>query len=191
MLMEADWEVEIGPESPIIDASWPGFIDLRRAPHRIHEIEEVSRFPQLAKALVRLNGSCPNEDAIAIDNAISGIWTSKCDVWTLDQCDPYEMDATVEEATTGLACYLDLLPRHELVFTEVSAAQAWARTVVARLMLSEIRCCRADLIIRSAIARQTEGFGITAYLSACGREPDFAAQTLDTALNALADAVCC
>jgi len=37
--MEADWEFEVGPDTaglaaPVIDACWPGFVDLRHNPER-------------------------------------------------------------------------------------------------------------------------------------------------------------
>jgi hypothetical protein len=30
--MEADWEFEVGGDAPVIDALWPGFVDLRLSP---------------------------------------------------------------------------------------------------------------------------------------------------------------
>src|SRR5271163_2676991 len=116
MPMEADWEVEIGPGAPVIDAEWSGFIDLRRTPGRIGEIAEVQQFPALAEVLLRLNG--PHSDLDAITSTAvwgSSIWTSKCDFWTLEQCDPYEMDATFKESIVGFGCYIDVLSRDELV----------------------------------------------------------------------------
>jgi hypothetical protein len=29
MRLEADWEFEVGGDAPVIDALWPGFVDLR------------------------------------------------------------------------------------------------------------------------------------------------------------------
>ena len=43
--MEADWEVEVGGGSPVIEALWPGFVDLRLYPERIGEIQEAAGFP--------------------------------------------------------------------------------------------------------------------------------------------------
>ena len=40
--MEADYEVEAGGEAPVIEALWPGFVDLRLQPERIGEIQEVA-----------------------------------------------------------------------------------------------------------------------------------------------------
>ena len=35
--MEADWEFEVGGDAPVIEARWPGFVDLRRNPERAME----------------------------------------------------------------------------------------------------------------------------------------------------------
>jgi hypothetical protein len=186
MAMEADWEVEIGPDAPIIEALWPGFVDLQRAPERIREIEEASRFPALADALLRLNTPVIRE----LDSAPGSlVWTSKCDIWTPQECDPDEMDAMPSEAATGLACYLDLLPRKGLVFSMLPEAESWARVLVNQLRLSKRRCCRTDLIIRKAFAANEEGLGITAYIASCGIDSVAAAKALVQALALFVDSI--
>jgi len=188
--MEADWEVEIGPGAPVIDAEWSGFIDLRRTPGRIGEIAEVQQFPALAEVLLRLNG--PHSDLDAITSTAvwgSSIWTSKCDFWTLEQCDPYEMDATFKESIVGFGCYIDVLSRDELVFAELNSIEEWARDQVSRLRKIACRCCRADLVIRRAFSSTGEGFGITAYISSCGEDTGTARAALDAALTVFANEV--
>jgi len=74
--MEADWEVEVGPEAPVIDALWPGFVDLRSAPRQAHTFPEVAQLPPLAAVLARLNAPA------------SPVWTSRCDVWPLEDLIP-------------------------------------------------------------------------------------------------------
>jgi hypothetical protein len=193
--MEADWEIETGPQAPIIEALWEGFIDLRQAPHRIHELEEARRFAPLAQALLQLNSPAPH--GAPVSDSAPGVWTAKCDLWPLEASalsDPYELNATAEECAAGLACYLDLLPRAGLAWSELSEAESWAHQIVAQLQATqirsmELRCCRADLVIRAALAGAAEGFGVTAYLSACGKDADSAAQALGAALVAFTHAV--
>jgi hypothetical protein len=79
--MEADWEIEIGEEAPIIDACWPGFVDLRAEPGQVSELPEVREFHSLGDALIRLN------------SADSLVWTAKCDVWQIADFDRFELDA--------------------------------------------------------------------------------------------------
>src|ERR1700741_1109000 len=159
--MEADWEIEIGQEAPIqqapiqqgliqqgliqeapiIDACWPGLVDLRTNPERVRELPEVHQLPALADALVRLN---------ATD---SPVWTAKCDVWPVaEPCaefDRFELDSPVEAAVHGLACYIDLLPVSEWVLPEKAIASC--ENLCARLRSVPLRCCRVDLVIRRAL----------------------------------------
>jgi hypothetical protein len=157
--MDADWEVEIGGGAPVIEAQWPGFIDLREYPERIGEIAEATAFPPLADLLIRLNspGSC--------------VWTSKCDVW--------------EPEPGGLACYVDFIPHDESIFAEWPRTEGLCRALVESLAERTTTAVEAagrhpilvahdqsereatvTLVVRQAIAGQAEGFGITAYFSA-------------------------
>ena len=178
--MEVDWEVEIGGDAPVIEAEWPGFIDLRSQPERISDLVETATFSQLADLLLALNAKS------------SPVWTSKCDLW--------------EPESSALACYIDLLPREGKVFRQRPQGEAFCREVVARLngadltgQIPERRVegmmmrpgpeCNIELVMRQAVAGQAEGFGITVYLSAkakCSRE---AAAALAAAMAAFADAV--
>ena len=83
--MEADWEVEIGGGAAVIEAEWPGFVDLRADAGRVVEIAEAAAFPPLAGLLLALNA------------AESPVWTSKCDLW--------------EPEPGARAIYIDMLPR--------------------------------------------------------------------------------
>lgn len=200
--MEADWEVEIGPDAPVIDALWPGFIDLRRAPERIGEIEETRKFPALAEALLRLNRSDSNVGLCAdsgmdsmLDDLTCGsqVWSSKCDIWVLDSSsdtwDPDELDATPVESLVALACYIELLPRNESLFAGLVEAETWARGAVDRLRKTVCRRCRVDLVIRRAFKGDSEVLGITAYTTACGADFNAAEEALSSALRALVSAV--
>jgi hypothetical protein len=192
--MEADWEIEIGPGAPVLDAFWPEFIDLRSAPARIGEIEETRRFPALAETLLQLNGldSGLRSDAVEDGRRLS-VWTSKCDFWVLDpeleKCDPDEMDATPKESAIGLACYIDLLPAHGSDFAGLDCVRSWVRAKVEGLRRMTVRCCRADLVIRQAVLGEQDGFGITAYVTACGEERNAAEKALNSALIALVNAI--
>jgi hypothetical protein len=96
--MEADWEVEIGGGAPVIEALWPGFVDLRSHPDRLGEIAEAATFPPLAVLLRALN------------SPESPVWTSKCDVW--------------EPETAALAAYIDMLPSDGTIFSRMAAGRS-------------------------------------------------------------------
>jgi hypothetical protein len=120
----------------------------------------------------------------------SPVWTAKCDLWTLAAYDPDEMDASPAECATGLACYIDLLPRKGLVFSGLPEVESWARALVSRLRRSSCRCSRTDLVIRRAFAGNVEGLGVTAYIAACGTDSVAAANALVTALAVFVDTAC-
>jgi hypothetical protein len=169
--VEADWEVEIGGGAPVIEALWPGFIDLRCDPEHakeiVSEVAEAAAFPPLCALLLALNA--PE----------SSVWTSKCDLWEPDQ--------------NALAIYMDMLPRQEVVFAEWQQAEAFCREHVARLAAISAPErgleCSINLVIRQAIAGPAEGFGFTAYLSARGLDKAEAAAGLAAVIAGFADAL--
>jgi hypothetical protein len=165
--MDADWEVEIGGGAAVIEAEWPGFIDLRNEPDRVRELEEVAGFAPLGNLLRALNAPP------------SPLWTAKCDVW--------------EAELGGLCCYVDLLPVAGRVFAKRVDAEKFCRAVVFRLTTwLEMDCGlnnAAELVIRTAVAGQDEGFGVTAYLSGDESVSASAQMALELAMDIFADAV--
>lgn len=173
--MEADWEVEIGGGAPVIEASWSGFVDLGAEPQRAAELPEASQLPALGEALRLLNANS------------SPVWTAKCDVWPAAEFDPDELDAPPEAAKCALACYIDLLPRKRGGWSALDRASDWCRQRCDVLRACALRQCRADLVLRSAFLAQDEsGFGVTAYLTACGRDAPAALARLSQAVVAFA-----
>ena len=183
--MEADWEIEIGPEFPMIDAHWPGYVDLRQTPAVVQQLPEVALLQGLDEALIRLNGMG------------SPVWTAKCDVWQLatDEFDADEMDATLESATCGRGLYIDLLSTSGQQWTSPAMAISWCKGICGLLKKISIPCCRVDMIIRQG-AIAPDGLdthmelGITAYLTSCGPTSLDANLVLQAALNRFVDALC-
>jgi len=165
--MEADWEVEIGGGAPVIEALWPGFIDLRRNPDRIGELQEGAAFPPLAALLLALNAPA------------SPLWTAKCDLWEPES----------GAASSALACYVDVLPAEARVFLRWQQAESFCREWAARLDPVPAPQSNVELVVRQAVAGEIEGFGITAYLAASGPDPNAAAAALAAAMVAFAGAV--
>lgn len=181
--MEADWEVEIGGGASVIEAHWPGFIDLRTHPERICEIAETKEFAPLAVFLLRLNSDQ------------SPLWTSKCDVWRPEQ--------------GGLAFYVDMLPRHGDVFADWKQAETFCRDLIMKFMSPGSIGSKAEqsrrfvfandektgieanltLVIRQAITGHSEGFGITAYFSADGPDLEAAGKALVRGMRLFTDSL--
>lgn len=180
--MEADWEFEVGGDAPVIEAQWPGLVDLRQSPDRARQLPEASQLPALAELLVKLNA------------ANSPVWTSKCDVWPRlkpEEFDPDELDAPPGCAAYAMGCYIDLLPKENRQWHRPDAAAEVCKNICSLLRNLPMHCCRADLIIRRAfITPELMGLGITAYLTSCGQSESQAAVALQAALEAFAGALC-
>jgi hypothetical protein len=181
--MEADWEFEVGGGAPVIDACWPGLIDLRRAPERASELPETAQLPALAEVLARLNA------------ADSPVWSAKCDFWPRLEAGEFDLDEMAAPpgcAAHAMGCYIDLLPRSGQQWLSPDKAAAWCKCVCGLLRAVPRCCCRADLVIRRAILTADSGLelGVTTYLTSCGTTSAEAAQALAAALAAFADAVC-
>jgi hypothetical protein len=181
--MQADWEVEIGGDAPVIEAGWPGFVDLRKEPLRAHKLPESAALPGIAEVLIRLNA------------AASPVRTSKCDLWPIESLpgigfDGFDLDAGVDDTASALGCYIDLLPRSDQQWPSPARIEQTAKDACARLQAATLTCCRIDLVARQAhIAPGLNDFGITAYITACGRDIGAAQASLAAALRALADAM--
>ena len=179
VIMEADWEVEIGGDAPLLDTCWPGLIDLREHPDAVNSMPEVQQLPALGQILQILN------------RASSPVRTSKCDIWQLAEIDPLEFELPGEAGMVALACYIDLLKAESPPWLSHEETVEWSKSLCVRLQSCPLRGCRADLIVRTAICKGTlNGFGVTAYLSAAGADPNHARRQLSIALIAFADTVC-
>jgi hypothetical protein len=180
--MEADWEFEVGGDAPVIDACWPGFVDLRRAPERAWELAEAAQLPALAATLAKLNAPA------------SPVWTAKCETWPRleeGEFDPDELDAPTGCADAALGCYIDLLPSRSQQWALPEQAEGWCMRLCGLLRSVPLRCCRADLVIRRAfLTPNLISLGVTAYLTSCGASSAEAARTLEAALARFADALC-
>lgn len=169
--MLVDWEIELGGSAPLIDAAWPGFIDLRKNLARAADLDECREWPELLQPLIALN------------SATSALSTSKCDAWTIHNFaaeDRDEYDAHIED-THAVACYIDLLawPDHD-------SASELCRALKNELTRIDLPSSRIDLIVRRALLLgELEAFGITAYTAGCGPTESLARAHLADALTAL------
>lgn len=156
--MEADWSAEIGPGLPVMDAAWDGLVDLRSFRERIESIEQARQHPAMRQTLLALNASP------------SPVFTTKCDCWTLPAADidPDEFAATCDTARTGFASYIDVVDRDLARFASFEVQERRARTITSALRSIHLSRARIDLVIRAAVLRERDGFGITLYAAACG-----------------------
>ena len=184
--MEADWSVALAADDPVITVPWeacgedPGkcrFVDLRRHPHLIDEIEEAKERPPLRTALLLLNG------------ASSPFWTAKCDTWAhgADEgealYDRYDMDAEPGETAFGAGAYIDLLARDNAFFSSFERQERWLRVVTEKLQATPARAVRVELVLRPAEVEGVPGFAVTWFVEGCGATPHSAGQGWGLALD--------
>jgi len=179
--MEADWEFEVGGDTPVIEASWAGFVNLQGAPELAWHLPEAIQLQALGQALARLNA------------ADSPVWTSKCDYWPhlkADEFDPDELDAQPGHTAHAMGCFIDLLPRSDQRWFLPAMAEKACKRICGLLHAVPLGCCRADLVIRRAfITPDVIDLGITVYLTTCGESSAAAAKTLEAALATFTDAL--
>ena len=158
--MEADWAVEVGPEFPLIDASWDGFVDLRSSSSKVDSVVEATNHPALREALLALNSEG------------SQVFTSKCDAWALtaDEIDADEFGAGANEPLAGFASYIDILERDNMRFASLAICEQQARALTVQIRPISLRCGRVDLVVRAAIANEQSGYGLTLYAAGCGAD---------------------
>jgi hypothetical protein len=193
--MEADWSVALAPDDPMIIVPWAApaddaprckFLDLRRDPNLIDEMDEARSQPLLRAALLRFNG------------AQSPLWTAKCDVWRssvregAQPYDPYEMNADPNETLFGAGSYIDLLPRDGLLATSFDRQERWIRSMTGKLRSVPVRAARAEFVLRLAEVDGVPGFGVTWFVEGCGATVRLAAEAwkagFDCALGVILDA---
>lgn len=158
--MEADWAAEIGPDLPVIEADWPGLVDLRAEPEAVERIPEAAEYAALRDALLQLNA--PE----------SPVRTTKSDVWTLaaQEIDPLEFGCALNSELVGLACYVDLVALDAGLLASFERHEAWARRAVQEMRDAASAAGRVDLVIRAARAMRREGFALTLYVAGCGAD---------------------
>lgn len=181
--MEADWSVEIGcaeigGSAPVIDTGWPGWIDLagdaEQMNFRINSLSEVRSFPPLGIALRKVLRECAN------------FRSTKCDFWT-DDLAPEVADSEAICPEGGncqrlAVCYIDLLPQNIAAWTQLAAAEAWARAFVSVLRAEHCPHGRVEIVVREAFSTSGFGFGLPLYIYGCGPTETQARTALEHAL---------
>jgi hypothetical protein len=187
--MHSDWTVACGADDPMIVVPWTGedeslrYIDLRESPARVEEIPEAAQHAALASALLRWN------------QPDSPIFTAKCDVW---EYGAEHFDAEdLPEFSCAHACYIDLFPGSQNVFSSFKASEQVLRkwnALAHSIPFTEARCewtLRPARIVSPAARipaqKYADGFATTLYVWGYGMSSDDAIGNWSTALLGLID----
>ena len=165
--MDADFAVELGRDDETLEIPWatpdggPRYIDLKRHPELLDEIDEACREPALREFLLAAN---------AADGPFE---TAKCDVWHTSEINPEE---EIHGFPLKFGCYVDLLfsdgrrtsfPQHEYL----------AKKLVELLRRVPEIPASAEILIRRAFFRDqdsTEGCYFTIYVFGFGDDEESA-----------------
>lgn len=188
--MDADFSIELGADDPVLDFPWKDpsgkltYLDLKRHPEVIAQIEEAERFPELQELLRTLN------------SPRSLLETAKCDAWATTELSPEE---DVYHASQKFASYVDV------VFSEIDARLSRSRheQFVKRLVellrrAPEIPSSAEACVRRCFFGKDNdndkasavqEGFYVTAYVSGYGNDEATARQNWGVGLKLVGNAI--
>jgi hypothetical protein len=160
--MQADFAVECGAGDECLEMPWRttegscAYVDVKRQPERLSEIEEVAQFPELGAFLRSMN------------SPRSSLETAKCDAWFTRELQP-------EEEIFGVGgkfgSYVDLLfvpgPRR----ADLGQHESFARSLTQLLARAPEMPASAEFLVRRCLFRATgehtaevDGFYITVYV---------------------------
>lgn len=181
--MQADFAVELGADDETLDLPWaapdhgPRYLDLKRRPELLLEIEEARREPELGEFLA------------AINSPAGILETAKCDAWASTEIQP-------EEEIFGAVCkfgsYIDLLFADDRRFSFPDHEQLAKRLTQLLQRVPEIPAAAEFLIRRCHYHQKQEirdAFYITFYLFGYGDEPLQARQQWAIGLKLVENAI--
>ena len=197
--MDADFSVELGPEDPVLDFPWTdpsgklAYVDLKRLPELIAQIEEAQTFPELQEFLRTLNSPrCMVE-------------TAKCDAWATTELSAEE---EVYNASHKSASYVDVVfsnidarlsslrqssLRQSSLRRSLSAHEQFARKLVELLRRAPETPSAAEVCVRRCYFGEEggvrEGFYCTLYVSGYGNDGASARQNWAVGLKLMGNAI--
>jgi len=189
--MQADYAVELGREDETLEVPWeaadggPRYVDLKREPERIKEIEEVNGLPELRDFLLFINSSSlrlGNGSALEKESG-SGLRSAKCDGWASTEIHP---DEEMFEVLCKFGSYVDLFfAESAQVFRKspqgsVEAHEEFLKKIVGLLKRAPELPAKAEFLLRRCYFHEEgdirEGLYVTFYLFGFGDDEGRARQ---------------
>ncbi len=182
--MDADFSIELGREDPVLDFPWKdpsgtlAYVDVKRHPELLVQIEEAQKFPELRDFLRAMN------------SPRSMLETAKCDAWAT-------MDLSAEEeiyaASHKFASYVDV------VFSNIDARQSLPAYEQFVRKLTELlqRAPETPSAVEACVRRcyfgedgsMREGFYFTLYVNGYGNDDASARLHWGVALKLMENAI--
>jgi hypothetical protein len=192
--MDADFSIELGQDDPVLDFPWNdpsgklAYVDVKRHPEFLGQIEEAEEFPELKEFLSILN------------SPRSMLETAKCDAWVTMNLSAEE---EIYEATHKFATYVDVVFAENdgdqsdggrpSIRQSFSAHEQLAREFVELLRRAPVPLSSVEVCVRRCYFERAgsiqEGFYCTIYVSGYGGDEPSARQHWGVALKLMANAI--
>jgi len=191
--MDADFSIELGHEDPVLDFPWKDpsgklvYVDLKRHPELMSQIEEAERFPELKEFLRALN------------SAHSMVETAKCDTWLTEELNAEE---DICNASHKFVSYVDVVFSSGINLTDsklsslrqsLSAHERFARKLAGLLRRAPDMPSAAEICVRRCYYDNAggirEGFYCTLYISGYGNDEPNACRSWGLGLTLTRNAI--
>jgi hypothetical protein len=182
--MDADFSIELGREDPVLDFPWTdpsaklAYVDLKRRPELMAEIEEAASFPELGEFLR------------AINSAPSMVETAKCDAWATTEL---SVEEDVYDASHKFGSYVDVVFSDIATRLSLTAHEQFARKLVELLRRTPETPSAVEVCVRRCYFRDEggvrEGCYFTLYVSGYGNDEASARQNCGMTFKLMGDAM--
>lgn len=182
--MDADFSVELGGEDPVLDFPWTdasgklAYVDLKRHPELLAQVEEAKQHPELAEFL-----RCVNSKRSAVESA-------KCDVWATTELTPEE---EIFGASHKFTSYVDLVLSDTAPRLSFPEHERFAKRLAALLGRAPEMSASTEVCVRRCFfgegTETHEGFYFTVYVNGYGNDEAAARRGWAIALQLVENAV--
>jgi len=187
--MDADFSIELGHDDAVLDFPWTdpagklAYLDVKRHPELLSQIEEAERFPELKEFLRILN------------SPRSFVETAKCDAWATSELSAEE---EIYGASHRFASYVDVVfsatDSHQSPTRQsLSTHQEFVANLVRLLHRAPDTPSAVEICIRrcyfGAPAGIQDGFYCTLYVTGYGSDEAGARQNWAVGLKLTANAI--
>ena len=176
--MDADFSIELGHEDPLLDFPWTdpagkiAYVDLKRHPELITEVEEAQRFPELEEFLG------------AVNSPRTAMETAKCDAWATTDIG---VEEEIYESPCKFASYVDLVFCDAARRLSLGEHEDFAGKLVKLLTRATEVAATLEACIRRCYFEHDgstqDGFYCTIYVSGFGSDENDARQKWRMALK--------
>jgi hypothetical protein len=192
--MDADFSIELGSDDPVLDFPWKdeagklSYVDMKRDPELIDQIEEALKFHELKTFLCLVNSSR------------TCVETAKCDVWSTTELSSEE---EIYDASCKAESYVDMVfsdlaetvpsPMASTRRFTFSDHEQFARKLVALLRRAPDIPSAAEACVRRCFFEHgdnvQEGFYFTLYVRGYGSDEAEARKNWEVGLRLVGNAV--